>query len=62
MEALVKHLLAQRRGGHSVPEGQGLLSPESGLAIEAPKTEDIATDGSVDADADADSNRSRRSA
>ena len=49
LEALVTQLLAQRRGGHSVPEGQGLLFPESGLAIDAPKTEGIATDESVDA-------------
>lgn len=62
VEALVKHLLAQRRGGHSVPEGQGLLFPDSALAIEAPKTEDIATDESDDADADnSDEDDSRES-
>jgi hypothetical protein len=36
LQETVKHLLAQRRSGHRVPQGQGLLFADAPIAAEAP--------------------------
>lgn len=40
LQAAVKHLLAQRGGGHHIPEGQGVLFPELANAAAAPTADD----------------------
>src|SRR5436190_6053959 len=45
LQVAIKHLLAQRRGGHRVPAGQGLLFPEA-PSVDAPKAEEAETDAS----------------
>ena len=54
----VQQLLAQRRGGHRIPEGQGLLFPEAQRDIEA--ATDAASDDDEDNDEDDDDDRPRR--
>ena len=48
LEAAVKRLLASRRGGYRVPEGQGLLFPAASIASEV----SAATATNVDNEAD----------
>jgi transposase len=50
LQTAVKQLLARRRGGHRIPEGQGLLFPVASLAIESPNTEAPVPDGGTEAD------------
>jgi hypothetical protein len=48
LQVAIKRLLAQRRGGHRVPAGQGLLFPEA-PSFDAPKAEEAETDLSDEA-------------
>lgn len=60
LQDAIRHLLAQRGGGHRVPAGQGLLFPEASSAVDAPKAEEAETDDSDEAGDDSDEDDSPR--